>query len=177
MDFTLYAQLTYLYRNKEIFIHNNKIMKYLNINDNRTLKKSLINLNNLDLIKEQYTTLPTHYPLKITLTQPLKGKLGNFTQLPSSLLTENLIDIKPQGFRLLYYYESFINRSSNKNYANPSLERIVNETNISRNKCIEFNKLLVKKKFLLIKRQRIKSSDLDDSNIVKYNNHYFVQLK
>jgi hypothetical protein len=113
-----------------------------------------------------------------------KLERGNwFTQLPKSLFTK-LNKIGHRGIRLLYCYESHINRNDrnkpSSKFTFVAFETITKETGIGKDAIDKYNKLLVKEKLLHIEKHKAEYTGeyTDDDRQVwtKYNNHYDVNL-
>ncbi|MGA3598600.1 hypothetical protein [Lysinibacillus agricola] len=136
--------------------------------DNRPLIAAFQNLYQNGLIKEEVLKMPIHSPLNITL---LKIEHEPFTQLPIELIGKIPI-IKSYGLKLLYYYESFINRKQFlRQFAFPCFETIQEDTGLNHNTINKYNKLLVENKLLKIDKHKVEQGDF---GFEKWNNHYFV---
>jgi hypothetical protein len=154
----------------------------LYISDNRTLKKCFINLHKQGIILEYVNSLPTKGTLNITFN-PVSLEDKHFTQLPATIL--NRIDnIGTIGIRLIFYYESFINRydEPNKQFAFPSIETISKTLKINPETIIKYNGILVKNKLLKITKHKLEYANeynqLDEPiGFIKYNNHYYVNVE
>lgn len=176
-SFAIYAYL--LYKKFQAF-NNNKIdvplmdIKYVTgITDNRTIKKCFSILHDQGLISA-IKKLPINNPLQIELLQPYKDNY--FTQIPLELLKSiNVVGVI--GFRLMYYYESFINRKNvTKQYCYPSYENIQEDLGISNFSVTKYNKLLVKEKLITITKHKVEYDSFGDSGLERFNNHYSVNL-
>lgn len=177
--FTTYTYLKFLefIRYTEVFeINHRDLMKVIKIKDNRTLKKSLDILYQYDLLKLPINSLPIgNEPIQIKLHQTSDN---NFTQLPFNIL-KRIDVIGYMGFRLLFYYESYINRKERKLFAYPSQITITNDLNCSYSTIKKYNDILVNLKLLKIDVHDFKFDgydDLDSPLFNRYNNHYFVRL-
>lgn len=184
-DFGVYALLKHAYfRNPKqdkdcLEIDHKFLMHKLFISDNRTLKKSLNTLYKYEIIKEEIKRLPTKGALKITFN-PLPFKSKSFTQLPLSLI--NKVEyIGLIGYRLLYYYESFINRKDviSKQFCFIGQETIHKELGIDFNTIKKYNDILKKQKLITIKKHKLQEDGYDEfDNLIytKHNNHYYVHI-
>jgi hypothetical protein len=188
-DFTLLLYLKaaiYDHNNKYSFYEDiNKLKYWVNIKDNKTLKKSLVSL-----FDSGYLLIKT--PDKFVQGKPVnfslnKSKLDTegktFTMLPITIL-EMVRDttITREAARLLYYYESRINRKiPDRHFCFPSEQTISRETNIKDPKTIrKHNKLLSQKYLIKIEKHKItwdyQYDEKDMPIFNKYNNHYYVNL-
>ena len=175
-DITVNAFGLYVYLKRESFkerdsklqLNHKRVRHELGMKDNRPLIAAFQNLHSQGLIKEEILKMPIHSPLNITL---LEIALEPFTQLPIELL-DKVNTIKPYGLRLIYYYESFINRKQIlRLFAYPCFETIKNDTGISYNAIIKYNNVLVKNKMLKIDKHKVEQGDF---GFEKWNNHYSV---
>lgn len=183
--FGIYTYLKFLhFRNfnvNEMEIDHNSFKHKLYIADNRTLKNCLTKLHKNQIILEYINKLPTKGCLKLTFN-PEPFKSISFTQLPATILNR-IEHIGTTGLRLLFYYESFINRSvpeQSKHFAFPAIETISKDTGLNKETIVTYNEILKKNKFLKIVKHEIKwegYDDLDKPLFTKYNNHYFVRLE
>jgi hypothetical protein len=105
-----------------------------------------------------------------------------FTQLPATIL--NKIDtIGTTGLRLLYYYESFVNRTERleRQFAFPSLLTIGKALKINKDTVIEYNRILHKNDLVSIIKHELKHdgeyNEQGKQLFIKYNNHYRVQVQ
>jgi len=179
--FVLYAELVYLkFVNKnsnEISIYHKLLMKYLNWQDVRKLKKYLTELYNQKLIKEKFKTLPKYNQIKITLTN---YSTKNFTWLPNNLI-KNIKLLGDIGFRLIYYYKSFINDEQiNTQYAFPSLNTIANDLGTTRNTIIKYNNILEKNKLIKIDKHELTGkykNNITGKYFTKFNNYYYIRIE
>ncbi|MEQ6355206.1 hypothetical protein ABNX05_11310 [Lysinibacillus sp. M3] len=177
-SFAVYAFLLYkkfkAFNNNQIDVLIRDIKAVTEITDNRTIKKCFLNLHNQGLIKDEIDKLPINKSLQITMLEPYKSDY--FTQLPLELL-KSLNSIGLIGFRLLYYYESYINRSNiSKQFCFPSYETIQVDLGISNFSVTKYNKLLAKEKLLTITKHKAEYDPFGDSGLEKFNNHYSVNL-
>ncbi|EON72235.1 hypothetical protein [Lysinibacillus sphaericus] len=175
-DITVNAFALYIYLKRESFkkrdsklqLDHKRVRHKLGMKDNRPLLAAFQNLHSQGLIEEEILKMPIHSPLIITL---LEVATEPFTQLPIELLDKVNI-IKPCGLRLLYYYESFINRKQIlRLFAFPCFETIKDDTGISHNAIIKYNNLLVKNKMLKIDKHKAEQGEY---GFEKWNNHYSV---
>ncbi|MEC1697737.1 hypothetical protein [Schinkia azotoformans] len=192
--FVLYAKLIQLYYatyQKEEFEADHKmLMYYLNIGDNRTLKKSYNMLFEMGYVKNKVETLPRKKPITVKMNIekiPNKDNGIMFTQLPTSIL--DLVVLKAIGeigLRIMYYIQSRINKTqgiySSSNFCYASEETIAKEIGVDRKTVIEYLKVLHKIKFLKIDKHKLEETgeylrkgETDIIQFIKYNNHYFVR--
>jgi len=177
-SFAVYAFLLYkkfkAFNNSEIDVFLKDIKAVIGITDNRTIKKCFSNLHNQGLINSQLDKLPINKPLQIIMLESYKSDY--FTQLPLELL-KSIDSIGLIGFRLLYYYESYINRSTiSKQFCYPSYETIQIDLGISNFSVTKYNKLLTKEKLITITKHKAEYDPFGDSGLEKFNNHYSVNL-
>ena len=184
--FLLFVKLKYDYeckhRNKNneynsdvhIFYHRN-IMEFLGWKDLRTFKKCLNELHMFGYIECLKDFLPKLNPLEIKIEKIEK----NFTSLPHNLLY-NIKSIGKYGFRLLYYYESFINRKIKQVHSYPSMEKIYEHTRISDKTVKKYNDILVKLKYLKIEKHELINGFVNENGETtakRFNNYYYVKLE
>lgn len=176
-SFAIYAFLLFkkfqAFNNGEIDVLLKDIKFVTGITDNRTVKKCFSTLYNQGLIGN-IDKLPINKPLQIEMLQPYKSEY--FTQIPLELLKS--IDIVGViGFRLMYYYESFINRKNvTKQFCYPSYENIQEDLGISNFSVTKYNKLLVKEKLITITKHKVEYDPFGGSGLERFNNHYSVNL-
>lgn len=142
----------------------------LAVKDNRTIKNSIIKLNKYNMISGVPDKINFKSKIYINIADLKRRK---FTQLPIQLL-EKVSHIGAEGFRLLYYYESYINRKESwKLYAYPSYKKIAEDLKIGFETISKYNDILVKNKMIKIEKFE---TDITVEGIVKYNNHYSIRL-
>lgn len=184
-DFGVYAMLKYAHfrnpnKDKDKLEVDHKIMmNKLFINDSRTLKKSLNKLYKYGFIEEEIKRLPRNGILKLEFN-PSPFKTKSFTQLPASLIYK-IEQIGLIGYRLIYYYESYINRKDviSNQFCFVGQDTISSELNINKETIKKYNDILKKSKIVTIKKHKLEFDGYDDlDNIVfnKYNNHYYVHI-
>lgn len=184
-DFAVYTYLKFLhfrnFNNNELELEHNDFKHKLYISDNRTLKKTLLTLHKHQFILELINKLPTKGKLHLTF-DPVPFESKTFTQLPATVL--NRIDnIGAIGLQLLFYYESFINRTDPivKQYAYPSLETTSAALGLNKETILTYNEILKKNKLLKVVKHKLEFdggyNELDKPLFIKYNNHYFVRLE
>jgi hypothetical protein len=135
------------------FNHQQFMCKF-SIKSNPTFKKMLERLYENKLINTKVDCLPKSNAINIELNADYLHKK------PFTLIHINLYyllnKIGHEGLRLMYYYESRINRNDNKSiqcsYA--GIRTIEKETKINRNKIIEWNEKLTKLKLLKIENHQ-----------------------
>ena len=177
-SFAIYAFLLYKkfrnYDKCEIDVLLKDIKVVTGIADNRTIKKCFSSLYDQGLIMNKVDKLPINNPLQITMLKPFKDDY--FTQMPLDLL-KSIDSIGLIGFRLMYYYESYINRSDmSKLFCFPSYETIQIDLGISNFSVTKYNKLLAKEKLITITKHKADYDPFGDSRLEKFNNHYSVNL-
>lgn len=154
------------------------IKDLLNIKSNTALKSALTNLYENSLITTNITTLPRNGRLTIEITSTKEHE--SFVRLPSDLLRW-VKDISCLGYRLLYYYESYINRTSSGNFCYCSFKTIQEELGLSPATLAKYNNLLKKHKLLKITKHQLKPTysydDFDRMEFKKYNNHYIPLIE
>jgi hypothetical protein len=162
-------------------INHVELKKKCGFSDNRQLKKSLINLHYHGIIKteiDEEFQFPIHSNMNIEVNEDKLSSENKFTQLPFHLI-DFINEIKPIGFRLLFYFESFINRNQlNKQYAYPPMKKIREDLKLSFDSIEKYNELLRKHKLIIIYRQDPKHESDEDNREVfwRFNNRYFVNL-
>lgn len=183
--FAIYTYLKFLhfrnYKNNEIEINHNQFKHKLYISDNRTLKKCFLKLHKEQIIMELINKFPTKGALTLTF-DPEAINSKTFTQLPATVLNK-IEHIGTIGLRLLFYYESFINRKDDpsKQFAFPAIETISKHLGINKETIMNYNKLLKKHKLIKIKKHKLEWNgeydNLDQPLFTKYNNHYYINLE
>src|SRR5690606_34622114 len=121
----------------------------------RTIKKYFDHLHQLGYIKEKLV-IKRKNPINVHLIiEKLQEK--PYTQLPVSIL-EKLDTIDYIGLRLLYYYESYINRTQIQNqFCFAAMDTIEKHTWISKKTIIKYNEILVKSKLLKIEKHKLET--------------------
>jgi len=97
-------------------------------------------------------------------------------------MLNHIKDIDFNGFRLLAYYESYINRrDSRKLFCYMSIETIKQETGLHKATIIKYNRVLVDKRLLEVVKHDLGTDYRysDEGKIIfnKFNNHYTVRLE
>ena len=180
--FAVYTSI--LFAKFKLSVPDNEVVKFkhsemknlLHINDGRTIKKALMQLCEQGLIIWEQDNLPRNGGnLEITPLQPFKKNW--FTQLPINL-NLHIGDIGLIGYRLMYYYESHINRKIvTKDYCYPSYETIMEDLQISDKTLTKYNELLKKEKLITVTKHKVHFDNPFDEGIFdRYNNHYRVNL-
>jgi len=176
-SFAIYAYLLFRKfkdRDRIVKVFLGDIKMVTSISDNRTIKKCLLELYNQNLVKNNIKSLPVNKPLEIIINEPYKKDF--FTQLPLDLL-KNIRRVKLTGFRLMYYYKSYINsKDMSKQYCYPSYETIQADLGISNFSVTKYNKLLVEEKLLTITKHKVEYDPFGDSGLERFNNHYSLNL-
>lgn len=157
----------------------NKLRSILNVEDNRTIKTAFKNLvaqgyilNNVEIVKRK--------PSTVAINKKKIEKGNQYTQLPTALIGK-VDSIGHRGIRLLYYYESYVNRSSGlKQFAYPGFKRICIETSVNQDTLDKYNDILIKEKLLKVQKhdpEHVYENEEDEiGRIHKHNNHYEVRL-
>jgi hypothetical protein len=184
LDFVVVAILKYFfYKNNEdarLVIDHKVIMNKLGIRDTRTLKTVFSSLYQNKIILNEVKKLPNRGLIELSLNiEIFKQQEGHFTQLPTRLL-DYITILTYTGYRLLYYYQSFINlKTINRHYAFPGFEKICKDLRITDKTLDKYNKHLVKHKMLKIIKHELKEFGYNDDGKLlfhKYQNHYYVRL-
>jgi hypothetical protein len=189
-EFVLLGKLIQAYhlsgRKEEYEVSHKNLMFLLNIGDNNTFKKSYNNLVKHGYILDQLDKLPRKNGIMIRVNPkiiPKKTGKDPFVQLTSDLLNKSVIDeIGYVGIRLIYYYESYINRKVlYKDRCFASEETIAAHLGITKRTVITYNKKIKKCKFVKIEAHDLKETgeyekkgEKDVQFFNKYNNHYYV---
>lgn len=182
--FSIYTYLTFLhfrnYKEDTIKLDHNKFKHKLYITDNRTFKKALTTLHKQGLILEYIDKLPTKGALTVTFN-PVPLDKGKFTQLPATIF--NFMEhIGTVGLRLLFFYESYINRTDpiTEQFAYPAIETTAAILGINKDTVIKYNNLLIKHNLIKVTKHEIEHTgeynNLDEPIFTKYNNHYYVNV-
>ncbi len=176
-SFAIYAFLLFkkfkVFNINEIEVLLSDIKAVTGIVDNRTLKKCFVTLHTQGLVRNKVVELPINKPIRFEMSD---FSNENFTQIPLKLL--KLIDsIGLIGFRLMYYYESYINRKNVTNqFCYPSYETIQDDLKISNFSITKYNKILVNEKLLTITKHKAEYDPFGDSGLERFNNHYTINL-
>lgn len=186
--FYVYAKLIQHYfvfkeKSNKLSIEHKKFMYFANIKSNQTFKKVLNQLFENKLILNKIDTLPRHSELKIVINDDYlkSGKSFKFAQFPYWMLDKYILDnIKYEGFRLLYYFKSYI--SEEKNFCFTSRETISKDIGSNPKNVDKYTEILRKNKLIKIVKHKIESTyeyKLDEFGIEKeqfskFNNHYYL---
>ncbi|WP_394175599.1 hypothetical protein [Guptibacillus hwajinpoensis] len=160
--------------NEVIPLDHRKLMANIAVNDTRTFKKILHSLYVNNILKEKVERLPTKGNIELVINPDVFEQREKFTQLRTDLFNF-VADVGHIGVHLLYYYESFINKSNG--FAFPGFEKICNDLKITDKTLDKFNKRLVKQKLLKIEKHKLEWQGYNDNNAMiydKYQNHYYV---
>ncbi|KOS61478.1 hypothetical protein FJQ98_16455 [Lysinibacillus agricola] len=174
--FLLYQKFRSRDKNDPILQIDHVVMKNnLGINDNRTLKRCFKVLYDQKLIKNEISKFPTNGQLKVELLYPYRKDW--FTQLPLKSLNR-IEEIGHHGYRLMYYYESYINRNDiSQDYCYPSYISIRDDLKISDDTLTKYNTQLKKLKLITITKHEVQfDNPLDENRFTRFNNHYRVNL-
>ena len=182
-EFALYYHLKILYdkqkKSKHVQFNHHKFMCWYGIKTNSTLKTMLKNLYSNNLIHNLIEELPRQSNLTIEINEEYVEKKP-FTMISVNLYYQ-MEKIGHEGLRLLYYYESRINRRKDQHqYCFSGIRSISKETKINKNKVKEINDKLSKLKMLKVVKHELTYTDTYDEfdqNIKsKFNNHYTPNL-
>lgn len=183
-SFGVYTLLLFLqfrqFGKQELDIDHRNLMHKLYISDTRTLKKALKVLHKNGLIKEDVHRLPTKGSIKITLND-LPFETQAFTQLPVTVFNK-VEHIGLIGLRLMFYYESYINRygEAEKQFCFASLETISDHLKFDEDTITKYNQTLSKNRLLKVTKHKLECTyeydEFDNIIFTKYNNHYHVKL-
>lgn len=189
-EFVLLGKLIQAYqlsgRKSEYEISHKNLMFLLNIGDNNTFKKAYNNLAKQGYLLDALDKLPRKNGIKVKVNPdiiPKKSGKEPFVQLTSELLNKSVIvEIGYIGIRLIYYFESYINRKVlYKDRCFASEETIAAHLGITKRTVITYNKKIKKVKFVKIEAHKledtgefVKKGESEVQLFNKYNNHYYV---
>ncbi|MFC0559658.1 hypothetical protein [Halalkalibacter alkalisediminis] len=185
--FVAFAKLCEMYgksKNDILEVDHKAFKGYLSVSDNRSFKAVLHNLYENNLILNEIETLPRRSALEIHINKdmtPLHNK-NMFTQLDIRLLDKKILDeIGTIGIRLMYYYESRINRLElHKDHAYASIETISKDTGFAKDTIGKYNEILEKRKLIWIKKFKLEHVGwYDEGNYIdfaRYANHTYVKV-
>lgn len=165
-------------KNKEIIVNVSELKKFLNMHDNRTIKSIFANLYEKKFIATAVNRIPKNSLLTIEVNLTKLSVTNGFTQLPQTIINY-MPNITTIGFRLMFYYMSFINPKRQSSFAFPSFDKICNEVNITAKSLAKYNSILEKQKLIQIKRHKLMPEGYTEDDKIaytKYNNHYYVLL-
>lgn len=187
--FYVYAKLLQHYfvkkdGNVELTIDHKKFMYFCNIKSNHTLKKTLTQLYENKLILNEIDKLPRQGTIMITLNDRYvkNGKKFKFAQFEYWILDQCVLDhIKYEGFRLLYYLQSYI--SKEKQFCHCSRETIASEIGSNPKTVDKYVEILKKWKLIKVVKHELKSSGeykmnefgKEKETFTKFNNHYYIR--
>lgn len=178
-DFVLYAYLKFQHsfdKAEILQLNRNRTMSDVDIKDRRTLDKTFMNLFYYGLFTKEPVFSGGKIKIEFNLSK-LQIK-SMFTQLPTDLLMYYIQKTGHVGFRLLYYYESFISRTNGKEnmFCYPGYKDIVSTLGISEPTLAKYNQILVDNKLLAIRKHKVgEETTIKDGVLIKfnrYNNHY-----
>ena len=161
-------------------IDHSLFMCHSKVKKNETFKKYLSNLYNNGIILNEIEKLPRKEGLEIHINPNLINP-EYFTQMDYTTISRKVIDkVGHTGIRLLYYYESFINRKENKQFTFVSVETIQKETGLSNKTITEYNKKLKAAYFIKVETNPLEHEYFTTKKgerllFTKYNNHYYVK--
>jgi hypothetical protein len=170
---------TYLQKSDTIEIGLQPLKMRMNVSSDLTIKAAFNNLQNEQYILNDVKVInKTLMSIQLNTNKLERGRF--FTQLPKNLF-KKLDKVGHRGIRLLYYYESYINRSLTSNqFAYVGFKKIAEDTGIKKDAIDKYNEILVKEKLLSIEKHKAGYNgqyDDDDRQIwTKYNNHCEVRL-
>lgn len=177
-------QLQFINRSSNFKFNSKEHLKIpLDINDNRTLHRTLNNLYDNRYILEP-VKIDSHSIGTVSMNDALIKSKSKFTHIYTSLL-DKMLHIQANGIRLLCYYESYINRNDkdkpSSHFCFTSIDTISQETGLSRKTIIKYNSVLEKANLLDIDKHKLgtdyRYDDKDKVIFNKYNNHYYVRLE
>jgi hypothetical protein len=177
-DFTMWASLknaAFITGCLELSVDHLTLKNQLNIKDSRVLKTSLTTLYRHGLINSWDGHLPKRKPLMIDVDGDVVGRKP-FTQLPATVLS-HIRTIGHIGLRILFYYESRINRTRlQRQFCFSSFESISKELGISPTTLSKYNTLLVSSGLLTITKSALATDNSynSDGSLIfnRFNNHY-----
>lgn len=184
--FCLFVLLKELYTIKKvddniISVYYPELMDYLKLKSHTTLKVALQDLYENGIIHNTFPRFPKNQVLEIRVNSEIFKDETQTTTMPISMFS--LVEkVGLIGIRLLWYYESLINRRRKDNYADPAYEEIVKALGLSQPTIGKHNLLLEKYGLLTIERHGLgvdKNYRYDENDRVvftKINNYYFVNL-
>lgn len=182
IDFCVFSRLLFLrfisQSRSIVEIDVSKFKEILHISDNRTLKSSFRRLKALGYISNN-VELNRRSTSSVEINIDKFDLRNNFTRLPV-LIFKYITEIGYPGVRLLFYYESYINRKDSlRRYCYPSQETIKIETKLSNRSIIDYNKRLVKAKLLKVTQHDPlpEYDEVGEVNWNRWNNHYDVRLE
>lgn len=182
IDFCVFSRLLFLRfiskSQNTVEIDVSKFKEILHISDNRTLKSSFRRLKALGYISNN-VELNRRSTSSVEINIDKFDLRNNFTRLPV-LIFKYITEIGYPGVRLLFYYESYINRKDSlRRYCYPSQETIKIETKLSNRSIIDYNKRLVKAKLLKVTQHdpEPEYDEVGEVNWNRWNNHYDVRLE
>lgn len=182
IDFCVLSRLLFLrfisQSQNIVEIDVSKFKEILHISDNRTLKGSFRRLKALGYISNN-VELNRRSTSSVEINIDKFDLRNNFTRLPV-LIFKYITEIGYPGIRLLFYYESYINRKDSlRRYCYPSQETIKTETKLSNRSIIEYNKRLVTSKLLKMTQHdpEPEYDEVGELNWNRWNNHYDVRLE
>lgn len=183
-EFVLYYYLKILYdrqKNTKIKLNHNKFMAKFNIKTNTTFKKLVSGLHENKLIMNNIDKLPKHENIIIELNEEI------LQRKPFTMIHINLYHlyekVECEGLRLIYYYESRVNRSKQicSQFCFAGIRTIAQETKINKNKLKGINEKLVKLKLLKMEKHEMGGigmyNEFNQEINIKYNNHYFPLIQ
>jgi hypothetical protein len=159
---------------------------YVQIMDNKTLKKSFNNLYAFNYLLSEISELKPNSPSIFILNKSMfdteNRKEGEYyTALPVNVLNairDRKIDRKEA--RILYYIKSYINYTDfKKNYCYTGIEKtMIKELKMGKNTIPSYTESLKKKKLIHIERNFLKTDFqyTEEGKLIrsKYNNHYYL---
>jgi hypothetical protein len=189
MEFVLLAKIIQAYylsgKEDEFELHHKNLIYFMSIGDNNTFKKAYNNLHKQGYLLNKIDQLPRKGGVSVQVNPAIIPELTKgiaFTQLSKDVLDKVVIDeIGYIGIRLIYYYQSHINKKG-RDYCFASEETIAADLGITKKTVITYNKQLKKIKMVKIESHVLKDdgsyTTKGNSEVLtfqKYNNHYFVK--
>lgn len=179
-EFMLYYYLKILHdkqKSLKVKLNHNQYMCKFGIKANSTFKNILNGLHKNKLIHTEIDKLPKSGLIEIEMNEEYIEKK------PFTLIHINLYyligKIGHEGLRLMYYYESRVNRNkeNNQQFCYAGVRTIAKETKINRNKVIDVNEELCKLNILNIDKHDLDTdgtmNEFEQVEYTKYNNHYY----
>jgi hypothetical protein len=188
LEFVLLAKLIQAYylsgKKDEFELQHKNLIFLLNIGDNNTFKKAYNHLFDQGHILNKIISLPRKNGLPVKINPEIIPELNKdtFTQVTKDVLDKCVIDeIGYVGVRLIYYYQSYINKKEKKDHCYASEDTIADHLGISRRSVINYNNKFKENKLVKIVAHELKETGeyvTKGNELVsvfnKYNNHYFV---
>lgn len=190
LEFVLYAKLVqyynYMGRKSEYELSHKALMRFLQISENKRFKEAFNTLVTNGLLLQGIDELPRKKPIVIKINTDhiiSKEKEGRrFTQLPADTLDFFMLEaIGYIGCRILFYLESYIDRTSSKEFAHPSEKTIAEDLGIDPKTVIKYIKILRDKGIVKVTSSQLEPTyeyeRVKDKEVLLYHrycNKYFI---